>query len=220
MKRLSIPHAPYIEKIGPIKIEAIELIQILKDHKFSVSEKLTIKSRDYEFNSLEDAESNLALLTGKPEIIIQTDNNSFKLLFREGATLRLENTNIDGDLVVFDKITVHLKSFRSPFYFLGSKTVLIIWLVLLVLAVINAYFFNDMSDINENNHAYSLLKRAIFFVSLLGIYISLILNSSQVILKHKRNVLSDIHDKAVSSLMLFLGGAVLFWMATKLGSRP
>ena len=220
IKLLSKPNAPYRIKIGQIKIEAKELIGILKKNEFSFIDEIVIKNKNYEFHSLEDAESNLELLLNKPEINIRMANNSFRMIFKEGAVLKLDKTASDDDVIVFDKIASNLAVFRAPFYFLGSKALSFVWFLLLILTLTHGYLFKEVADIYENNQTYVIIKRTMSIISFFGMYISFNLNSSQVILKHRRNILNDIHDKAISSLALFLAGGAFYWIVTNLGTRP
>jgi len=220
MKLLSKPKEPYLKKIGTVKIEAKELVHIMKEHKFTSSSEIIIKNENYQFDSIQDAEKNYELLSGNPTFIIKMPKNSFQLRFNEGVVLKLEKTDNEEDVIILDKIANNLKSFRTPFYFLSGNFLTSLFVILLLLSLIQLYFFKSVSDIYEKNQLYVIIKRGMFFLLVPGIYISYILKSPQVVLKDKRNILNDVHDKSIISLILFIGGIFLFWSATNLGSRP
>lgn len=219
MKLLKKPKAPYVNRIGAVRIEVDELIRILTDFQISEYAKPEIKNGSYEFSSLADAKNNKQLLVGKPSLKFLMPANSFNIDFRNGLTLTLASTENEEELAQFDKATAELKAFRTPFYFLGNRFILFILLLLIGINFLSLNLFQEVQDIYEKNELYKLVKRAMFFLMIPIIYVSHILNSDQVLLNSRKNLLNEIHDKAISSLIIFVAGAFLFWAATKLGTR-
>lgn len=211
------PRSPYIRKIGAIKIGANELIQLLEKSFTGSSSEIMLENKNYKLTSLGDIKSNPELLCGHPQINIKLAENSLSLSFSEGAVLQLENTQSDDHVMIFDKFAINLEAYRRPFYFLGSKFISAIFLILMALSLVQIFFTESLE---QNTVLGALISKIFFFGSIIGIYLSQNFGFSQIVLRNNKNFWAELHNKSLSSLMIFIGGFILYWAATKLGARP
>ena len=119
--------------------------------------------------------------------------------------------------MIFDKFAINLESYRRPFYFLGSKFISAIFIILMTLSLVQILFTESFE---QNTELGILISKIFFFSSIIGIYLSHNFGFSQVVLRNNKNFWAELHDKSLSSFMIFIGGFILYWAATKLGARP
>jgi len=207
---------PYVRKIGFTSLSAKNLLEMIRDEPLFLSSSITAESADYQFNSLSDLEENAELLYGNPVLKIETASNQIECDFSKGTVLTLKEVNEEAFTVAFEKLVVKLLQFRRPFYFMGHNFIMLICIVAIIVSQVAEFSFYGASG---DHSLYWLLIRIGFFLLLGMIYGIYNLSAHQVVLSSQNNFWPTLHHRSLSNLIIFLGGALLFWVATKLGSQ-
>lgn len=202
-----------------MSINVEELIRILSDETILGKVKLTAKNKEYLFDSLEDIKANRQLFVGRPKIdLVFEEYANFKVEFNEGATIKAVTLKNDEQFSKLTKLGEQLNTYRNPLFVLKYFNEYFYWgslgiLPMLFLTVI-PYLLDNPEKISRIDW---LIIAVTFSLSILVLLKSLLLLWKPVYLGPKTPVWSRIKDNLLTYLVTTLIGAVLMFLAAKIG---